>query len=279
MPAQQPHLHHPLTCRARLGVASRPRSTSLASLTRCGRPLRGLVIIGLLARMGMSPGPMLSACLTPESAWQLGSVSRERFPNDPSMLCRASTAGAARPHTCTVRRTQPPRAAANAPLGTLQIIDTQFPPVHTLRGSRVRPACQPSPFLLHLFSGPTIRVKQGMRVTVNFKNNIPLPTKNSSREPARVGINGFRELQEAARSCLTPPETNAMQRSQRDTSPAAVRHSGRSGMQTSATDVTPATPCNHACYAPCRRGLVRRTDQHLGVAEALQRLRPPALCP
>ncbi|KAI7836579.1 hypothetical protein COHA_009596 [Chlorella ohadii] len=29
--------------------------------------------------------------------------------------------------------------------------------------------------------GPTIRVRQGMRVTINFKNNIPLPTKNSTQ--------------------------------------------------------------------------------------------------
>ncbi len=36
-------------------------------------------------------------------------------------------------------------------------------------------------------AGPTIRVRQGMRATINFKNNIPLPTKNSARESKLLG--------------------------------------------------------------------------------------------
>lgn len=175
----------PPTCRARSGVASRPRLTSLASHTRCGRPGRGSVIIGLLARMGMPPGPMRPHAPTPTSAWlALGSASQTRFPDDPPILCRASTAGAARPLTCTVRCTSAMGcsqcAARNPPNHCRPIC-----PVHTAERQPWAPRLPTRPLPSPPgFVGPTIRVKQGMRVTVNFKNNIPLPTKNSSREPA-----------------------------------------------------------------------------------------------
>ena len=145
----------------------------------------------------------------------------------------------------------------------------------------------------HSFAGPTIRVKQGQRVYINFQNNVPLPTKNSTREqppcaatqgPVAVllGSDGCKSGQPAGR----PWHQRAVLRQ-----PCAVCDGHRlihcicmhdpgphrAQVCDAAVPLTPPAPaCNQ--HPNPHRGLVQPRGQGVAVAEAFQWLRPPALC-